>query len=94
MNLQTVLLIFSVFLVCGLIALSTLLIVPTIRHQAVLNVSRATGMSHSDTHYLHSITSSLAEILKRILPLAVPAVVGVVVDELPQFDCKIYIYKN
>ena len=79
MNLQTVLLIFSVFLVCGLIALSTLLIVPTIRHQAVLNVSRATGMSHSDTHYLHSITSSLAEILKRILPLAVPTVVGVVV---------------
>eukprot|EP01043_Picozoa_sp_COSAG02_P097082 COSAG02_NODE_33323_length_502_cov_0.602978_1_plen_78_part_10 len=73
MNFQTVLLILGFFLVCGLTALSTILLVPTMRYQAVLNVSRVAGISNSDTHYVHSFTSSLAEILKRILPFAVPA---------------------
>ena len=73
MNFQTVLLIFGFFLVCGLTAFSTILLMPTIRHQAVLNVSRATGMSTSDTHYVHSLAGSLSEILKRILPILVPA---------------------
>jgi NADH-quinone oxidoreductase subunit H len=73
MNFQIVFLILGFFLVCGLTALSTILLYSPWRHQAVVGLSRIGGFSTSDTNYVHSLTSSLSEILKRILPFVIPA---------------------